>query len=63
MIDELRKSPQFKKMMQDIKEKHRPPIPNFKPSVPNSVDDWKFRSGQQAGFDLLYSLLTGETNE
>jgi hypothetical protein len=63
VIEELKKNAIFRKALQEIKEKHRPAVPTFKPSIANSVDDWKFKSGQQAGFDLLYSILTGEINE
>lgn len=61
MIDELKKNPMFRKAMAEIAKRERPRIPSFKATVANSVDDWKFRSGQQQGFDLLYSILTGDT--
>jgi hypothetical protein len=63
VIDELKKSPQFQKAMQELRKQHRPPVTHFKPERPNSVDEWKYQSGRQAGFDSLYSLLTGDTNE
>jgi len=60
LINDLRKQPLFQKAMQKVREAHRPIVPNFNPSKPISVDEWKYASGRQDGFDFLYALLVGD---
>lgn len=60
MIGDLKKNPVFQKAMRNVREAHRPIVPNFDPSKPISTDEWKYKSGLQDGFDLLYMILTGD---
>lgn len=60
LINDLKKTPQFLKAMMEIKKAHRPIVKPFDPRNPIAIDEWKYQSGLQAGFDLLYSVLTGE---
>ncbi len=59
MIADLKKQPLFQKAMAEVRKRHRPIVPNFTPANPISVDEWKYRSGMQDAFDLLFNLLTG----
>lgn len=63
MIAELKKSPEFKRVMQEVRSKHRPQPKLYHPKNAIAEDEWKYESGIIAGFDLLYGLLTGEINE
>ena len=61
---ELRNDPKFRQVMKEFKEL-RPFIPRFKPqaSIDGSaelMEQIKFESARQDGFDLIYSQLTGD---
>jgi hypothetical protein len=63
LIDEFRKHPEFIKAMREIRRQHRPIPKLYHPKNAIASDEWKYESGVIAGFDKLYILLTGETNE
>lgn len=60
MIKDLQKNPLWQKAMAEVARRHRPIVPNFDPKNSISADEWKYKSGLQDGFDLLYLILTGE---
>jgi len=62
MIGDLRKHPEFRKELEEIRKQCRPEPKLYHPKTQTAVDEWKYESGFIAGFDLLYSILTGETN-
>lgn len=63
LIKQLRESPDFQIIMRDML-KYRPVVPTYKPQktideTANMVEQIKYSSAQQDGFDLLFSALTG----
>ena len=60
MIADLRKDPIFRKEMQELRLKLRPEPKLFHPKSVLAADEWKYESGVIAGFDLLYSAITGD---
>lgn len=57
LLRALRESDEFKIIMDEL-IKQRPVVPSWAPGA--DPDDWKYKSGQQAGFDLLYQALVGK---
>ena len=62
----LRADTPFRNEMKKLYEKSRPIIPKY--TVCETVEERetliekiKIKTGEQAGFDMLYQLLTGET--
>ena len=62
MIGDLKKNPLYQRAMAEVKKQHRPIVPNFNPDIAQSVDEWKYKSGFQDGFDFLFALMTGDNN-
>lgn len=63
LIKQLRESHDFQVIMKDLL-KHRPVVPTYKPQktmdeTANMLEQIKYSSAQQDGFDLLFSALTG----
>lgn len=63
MLGDLKKTPLFLKAMQEVKKQHRPIVKKYDPTNPTAVDEWKYECARQEGFDFLYHLLTGDSNE
>lgn len=59
MIEELKKSHEFQMELKALREKHMIPPPMFHPKNNIAVEEWKYTSGWIAGFEFLYSQLTG----
>ena len=38
-------------------EEMMPEIPEWDPKNPESLEDWKFKSAQRAGFELCYQVF------
>lgn len=60
----LREMPEFQLVMDDA-GKHRPIVPTYRPagSLEESnavIEEIKFQSGRQEGFDFLFKYLTGK---
>lgn len=62
----LRESVEFREIMAEAR-KARPLVPEWRPAGGEEgaklIEDIKFKTGAQAGFDALFSLLTGKSNE
>ncbi len=61
----MREDQKFQIVMAELKE-HRPSIPKFSPGTTTEanqvlLEKIKHATGQQSGFDLLYSILTGQS--
>lgn len=64
LLKQLREMPGFDLVMDGLKQ-FRPVVPSYKPgeSLEDSariIEEIKFQSGRQDGFDLLYRALTGK---
>lgn len=60
-LPKYRESREFQLLMQWLKDQHRPSIPRYSPQ--GGEDQWetiKYATASQDGFDLLYSILTGD---
>lgn len=51
---ELRSDARFRMILEAAK-RARPSIPAYRPGV--DIEEWKYRSGMQAGFDLALTFL------
>lgn len=63
LLKALRESQEFKIIMEGMK-KERPVIPYYRPQktmdeTANSIEQIKYQSAKQEGFDLLFEKLTG----
>jgi hypothetical protein len=63
LLKELLEDPRFQMVMAEG-SKQRPLVPAYLPSAVRAdsdalIEQIKFLSGQQRGFDLLYGILTG----
>jgi hypothetical protein len=64
LLKALRDSPEFKIIMDGVK-KDRPVVPSYKPQktmdeTANMIENIKYQSAKQEGFDLLHQILTGQ---
>lgn len=63
LLKQLRETPGFNEVMDEL-NKYRPLVPLYRPgeSIEESqrlLEEIKFQSGRQDGFDLLFRALTG----
>lgn len=66
-LAQLKGDGKFKLVMKNVKEA-RPVIPSYRPQETRDmeaqlVEQMKYETARQQGFDLLYQILTGERNE
>ena len=66
LIEALREDPKFQAVMAEVYRASRPGIPAFDPKGTTEenlaiIEQIKFASGMQKGFDLLFALLVGRT--
>lgn len=59
-----REDPNFRRLMLEIFEERRPTIPSWRPQETQDanaalMEEVKYASAMQQGFDLLYSILLG----
>lgn len=64
---EIKNDPKFKQVIREFKE-FRPVIPHYKPQVSleasaQLMEQIKYESARQDGFDLIYARLTGERTD
>ena len=64
LLKQLRETREFQEIM-DAMHKSRPVVPAYRPAgsmeANNAViEELKYQSGRQDGFDLLFKLLTGK---
>lgn len=67
-IKAIRSDTKFREVMQDLAKTKRPIIPKYRvcASVDDAeslIEDIKFKTGQQQGFDMLFQELTGSSPE
>lgn len=60
MIEDLKKSPEYQRTLQELRKKLRPEPKLYHPKNEIAADEWKYESGVIAGFDLLYTALGGK---
>lgn len=60
-VELLRHNEAFSVVREGVK-KERPTVPPYTHS-PDNTEEWKSLSNMQRGFDLCYSLFTGDQNE
>jgi hypothetical protein len=63
-LAELRNNPKFRQVMKEMKEL-RPVLRRYQPQATSEanqelIEQIKFETGRQDGFDLIYMILTGE---
>ena len=66
-LGQLRSDPKFRHVLKELKDV-RPVIPFYKPqdtidAQAMLIEQIKYSTATQQGFDLLYLILTGERNE
>lgn len=66
LLQALREDARFQAVMAEIWRAHRPGLPSFEPKATQEenialLENMKFSSGMQKGFDLLFALLVGRT--
>lgn len=65
-LGQLRQDPKFKHVLRELQQL-RPVIQSYRPQSSQEanqqlMEEIKYDSGRQAGFDLIYRFLTGELN-
>lgn len=56
LLNDLKGNPEWLGILKAA-EKMRPDLPKWDPSIPDSPNEWIYKSGMQDGFDLCYQIF------